>query len=626
MDGGINRLRRRAVLAIFAMLVLTAWGVLNLQSTLGLDNISLPAGFVHATLRVLAIASGAGIAVYLVRKRDRPDLSDLYIGSPELRTERDAGLEIFKAESYCLRVYDGDVSRLFTAMLTDLPSYLFRINDDIKLSHGQLESTTTLHLRMRPPVETTPINCQATRTILVPVIMARKGLLFDNLQVTDASGRVLPTLSQWEARGVTALAVRALFGFVNEDSARRGITLPWRRRALEQAEANLKAAYVEIMTDAICLVGAPDKLAKASATRHLSERRDKALKRLADLRSVMAPEFYERLEAVCLSLADNYLIIAEVPKPSGTNLIVKYTARTETERSLPRGKERLRARLGLDPHMVDVAMPRILQADSYHCQITAPPGLHVFSHHLEALGGNKPLRQTDFQIGGVQQYVRLYHEESRTIAHLYVRRHGSAFAVSDVRGSERIGSGVKSVLSLRETPPGMLGSAATLATVVATVMLFLTITRLGLTDQRSTGSSLPALLFTVPAFISAALGRGVDGSRMTRSSLITYFGLFAVFITSIGATLLYAYDATTNLATEVSIALWPGSAPWQTDWIWLGLSIVTWGVAIFLIRERRDQTRYYLDNLQRAGDRHTAPNEDLTTADETTTLAERKKS
>ncbi|CAM4151345.1 hypothetical protein KIPE111705_42865 [Kibdelosporangium persicum] len=625
-DGGTNRLRRRAVAAILLMLLLIGWSVLDLQKVFGFADVAMSADFVHAALRVSTFVCVLALAVYLIFKSDRPQLDNLHVGSPKLQAELDAGMEIFKAERYCLRVYTDEVSRLFTAMLANLPSYLFRINEDIKLGHGNLEATTTLHLRMQPSVDDEPIDCEKAETILVPVIMARKGLLFDNLLVKDASGRVLPTLSQWETRGLTALAVRALFGFIDEAPPPRPTWLDRIRRkkvVAPEPDDELLTAFVEIVRDAICLVGSPTMLATQESARGLNDRRDRALDRLADLRAKMPDGLYQRLSEVCRSLADNYLIIAEVPKPSGTNLIVQYTAHTQNERSLQRGKEKLRARLGLDPHMLDIAMPRMLQADSYHCQITAPTGLHVFSHHLEALGGKTPLKQENFQVGGVQQYVRLYHEESRTVAHLYVRRHGAAITTSDVRRAKGIGSGVKSVLSLRETPPGMLGSAATLATVVATIVLFLTVTRLGLAGDQTTGSSLPGLLFAVPAFIAAALGRGVDGSRLSQSSLITYFGLLLVFITSISATLLYALDAAKRLPTEVMIELWPSAVFWPTDWIWLGLSLVTWGVAIFLIRERRDQTRYYLANLQRAGQRQSRRNVSLTPADQPATLTGR---
>jgi hypothetical protein len=631
LDGGINRLRRRTVAVILAMSILTAWSVLDLQDVFGLTDFAVSAGALHNTFRVVTMISALALAGYLILKHDRPILDQIHVGPPRPANDIDTAIEIFKAESYCHRTYQGSMSRLFTEMLTNMPNYLFRVSEDIKLTQGQLEIDTTLHFRTQTAVDRDSPAEIAGQTILVPVIMASKGLLFDNLQVKDASGRVLPTLSQWETQGLTTLVVRSLFGVVADSPLHaRG----WRQRLRDsfgnklsrQSREELETAFVEIIVDAIGTVGGPARIAPdgIEMARDLHERREHALNQLDELKTRMPAEIFDRLTEVCRALTENYLIVAEVPRPAGTNLIVQYTYDSVEERSLARGQERLRARLGLDSYIVDVPMPRILQADSYHCQITAPAGLYVFSHHLEALGGKDPLKQEDFTVGGVQQYVRLHHEESRTVAHLYVRRHGSAITASDVRRSQRIGAGVKSVLLLREKPPGTLGSAATLAAVVASVVLFLTIARLGLSSGQPSGSSLLGFLFTVPAFISAALGRGVDGSRLSRSSLITYFGLLLVFVMSIGASLLYALDASLDLPTEVVIKVWPGAAGWHTDWLWIIFSLLTWGVAIFLIRERRDQTRYYLDNLQRASDRHNGqPAEDLTPPGRTPTLTGR---
>ncbi|MFI5908761.1 hypothetical protein [Dactylosporangium sp. NPDC051541] len=60
---------------------------------------------------------------------------------------------------------------------------------------------------------------KATGQVLIPLITARKGLLFDRITAHGAGGATLPVLSQWESRGLIALALQSLFRVARRDTS-----------------------------------------------------------------------------------------------------------------------------------------------------------------------------------------------------------------------------------------------------------------------------------------------------------------------------------------------------------------------------------------------------------------------
>ncbi len=320
-----------------------------------------------------------------------------------------------------------------------------------------------------------------------------------------------------------------------------------------------------------------------------------ALVALGTLSEAISPHWRAKLTSICRALARSYIIIAEVPVSVGRNLVVHYSSLYSPERMSTSRYERVRARWGLRPSTIDVAMTRALHADSYHFELTAPSGTYVYSHHLERLGQREPWQQKDLGDDGVPPYIELYQEEGRTNAHLHVRRQGSRPDL--MSGAPTSLPDLKSVVYLHEVPPGALGNAATLAVTTSVILLFFALTRVGLDTTAAAG--LPALVLAVPAFVASALGRGMDQEKIGRTSLTAYFGLVIVAALSVLAVLLYILDASQRLPTEVRLHLVTGTEL-HTDLLWLGLTLASSSIAVYLVRERRNETTYYLSMLRSA--------------------------
>jgi hypothetical protein len=551
-----------------------------------------------------------GSLVNIVLRRDKPDLRFVALGKPvPVPADR---AEIEGAAKYVARTYDPYAIVCFVSLLLDLPRSLARVHDEVEPVGKLLRINTLLQYRLdvarRPRTE--PATAAAARAndaqgaskppVLIPLITARKGLLFDLIVARSSSGAALPALSQWEARGLTALAVESLFLL-----ARQETTGDVGSNALNRADR-------EIMTNvitAVCRVGGAKRRPQSQETAPTAEHRDDGpqedpdLRRINDLSRDISPLWREKITSICAILARSYIVVAEVPPPNGANLVVSYNCSYSPERMNVTPYEQLRARLGLSPYTLDLPMTRALHADSYHFELTAPPGCYIFSHHLEALGGRDPLRQDDFKQNDRQPYVRLYHEEGRSIAHLYVRRQGARLDLVADKPQDLDLPDFKSIVHLREIPPGALGNAAILATLTAIGVLFFTLTRIGL--EGSGGSvGLPALVLALPAFLAAALGRGLDHERVGRASLTAYFGLQLVTLVSLAGVLLYVLDSGRKLATEVDLRLSFANVTLHSDALWLSLSFGAAVLAVFLTRQRRNATKYYLAMLERTAVRN----------------------
>lgn len=559
---------------------------------------------VHVIFGLLAVAA----LIVLVLVRERPDLDRIALGRPV--AEPVSHEEIRDAAGYVARNYDPYAIACYINLLLDLPRSLARVHDEVEPVGRVLRVRTSLQYRIDIPRPKAPQQVHGAgkppesgqagegesgggssgRQVLIPLITARKGLLFDLVSATDAKGEKIPVLSQWEVRGLTALAIESLFLLAHQETSQGKVP------------AVLKLVDRLIMNRAIvavCRPAAPrTKSHKNSGDSPKASEVDAAIARIDRLSDEISPEWRAKISDICKVLAKSYVVVAEVPAPETMNLVVNYSSLYSPERMHVSPYEQLRARFGLAPYTLDVPMTRALQADSYHFELLAPAGCYVFSHHLEALRSRDILRQSHFNINGRQQYVRLHHEQGRSVAHLYVRRQGGRFDLRSSAPEERVLWNFKSIVYLREVPPGTLGNAAMLASLTAIVLLFFTLSRAGL-DASAAAAGLPALVLALPAFVAGALGRGLDHERIGRASLTAYFGLQSVMSLSLAGVLLYVFDAAKDLPTEVSLTLVPGGAIY-TDVLWLILSFLSLVLAAFLIRQRQEATKYYVGMLARA--------------------------
>ena len=280
-----------------------------------------------------------------------------------------------------------------------------------------------------------------------------------------------------------------------------------------------------------------------------------------------------------------------------------------------------RDNFGLKPYIIDIPLhPYALLVEAYHQQIDAEPGEYIFYHHLERLKSQDPVNEKDLCAGDLKPYARLYSDEGKPNAHLYIRRQVTpsksslteqpSSSAAETAQSETF----KSVLELREIPPGTLGAATTIALASATIISFFAITHIGLDIdinaddaqaeqiKATLNSDVPALLLALPAFVGVLIGSWLDLSRLRRASLTTYLALAGTMFLSLGSALYFVFDANRKLPTSLTIAA-VGGTEITTDWIWIVLMAVAITHFLFLSRKLVYESRHYAERIRKRIDK-----------------------
>lgn len=588
---------------------------------------AIPWGVAPPVVNVVLLLCAAGALWYHQEKfKSTSEFSDEIRSTapgPPIPTAPEI-VALAKAEDYVDDHYDPEAIDYFRRALTELPDYLSRVDEVMEVDGRRAMLRTELVFRgLSNHMDCTSLTNDVTAdnpkpspgstenvmpkgptpTVLVPLVAAKKGRLFDAFSAFDSSGASITTLPQSMVRGLLAVVLRMFF-----DEAMRSTTGEGGLGDLSPSDYTAQRhRWLGLVKDTVGAVPPPGQRQIDFA---------QAVRAIESLTGDFTDENHAtlRLRKLCRSFIENYIIVVEVSRPAGDNLKLAYSHVVEFKRQISSKKDKsfpgdrlayLRAKHGLMPLTLDAAMTWPLQADSYHFELSAPEGTYVYDHHLEELKSNTVLRQEQFVINDAQQYVRLYCEEARSRAHLYIRRH-----LNDLRDTGRSGGempDLKSVIQLREVPPGGTGNAFTVAALTALIIAYFAIFRVGLdpTLDQASGphpansgpQDIPAVILTLPAFLAAAIGRGMDSTSLSRISLRTFYCLWTVALLSVLAVLLYIYNAARNPFIVVSVSLFGHHGSY--DMAWVALAAASICVAAYLRREKRAERFYYLQLIHR---------------------------
>jgi hypothetical protein len=544
---------------------------------------------------VLAVATvGLIVLHWRVRHHPGPRVRTNAVGRPV--PEEVDHADLIRAEEFVTNRYSAATIECFVQMLARLPDYLPRVDERMEVDGaiGLVQTRLTYrqpstivsreHLRkIRVAAQgSTPNPSNSNQgelepeTILVPLVSVRKGLLFDGFEACNGGGAALPTLSQWEVRGLLLIALRALF----------------LQALIPGSESAPQSPYPTKVERHI-----PLQVAKRTICATLGRDKDRSSAELqATLKQIdvlddsrFSSDWKGRIKEFCASLARDYVIVVEVPRPKQENFVLSYRHRVTAAKVSFKLEERRRAKHGLAPVVVDAPMTWALRPDSYHFELQAPKGQFVYEHHLEELESNKPLKQSNFQPNAVQQYLRVRHEQGHSLAHLYMRR------VRYATESSSVIPDFKSVIRFKEVPPGVLGSAVTSALFTALVISYYAFIH-GAQPNSSTATSSQAvltLLLAIPAFLAAALGRGITSESLSRASLTTFYGLWTMVATSLASVFLFLFDI--NRFPFLKFSLYIGPLQQDVNAIWTSLALFSITMYIWLRKMKSDQRRYYLE-------------------------------
>ncbi len=495
--------------------------------------------------------------------------------------------------------YDEAALNLFAGILAGIPHYLYRVNEHaaIEADGPRLRLTTYLDFDLRHSYhgdeprseqESSPI----PDVLILPFVWLASGTLLDDFSVTDADGSHLSTLSYNQSRGLVAYALSLLFEMANRDVDTVDEKVTRSRASTDRA--TVQNALVRRLVAAMC---APGPLAKQSGRER--ESRESAMNGV-DVFPI-SDVWRDRIKSFCRQYMDNYFIVVEVPGRNEPHLGISYTHCVPLDSPTSYPFNQWRERFGLNPSTIDVVpSPFFLQVQAYHLEIYSQPDQYVFDHHLEYLESNVPVVQEQYTGLISKPYIRVYHEEGRPNAHLYVRP-------QEISNTANVGglSRVKSIVQFREIPPGALGGATAVAFASAVIISFFALTRLGLATAGGTGpapsfpTDIPALLLALPGFVTVLFGSWIELSRLRRASLTTYLALVGTMCFSLVASLYYLYSSVRPVKGTFSLYMLNSHVAITTDAGWLILMTVSVTHFLFLFRQVVSELKYYGNCIRR---------------------------
>jgi hypothetical protein len=427
-------------------------------------------------------------------------------------------------------------------------------------------------------------------SLILPIMQVKKGVLIDILDTQDINGASLPVLSQSEVRGFIGRIVSQLYCQVYV--GRRSYDL-----------RNLSAQDLAPLYLVLAVIDQMERIddKELRTVIKLLNTQLKSLEQSEDLtpeRKALGKFLIQIVEY----FAHHYVLAVEVPWPTEHYVILKYKKSLPIYAQANSIRDRWRLRLGLRPYRFTIPLWLPYFYQSYHFRMIATPGQHVGSHFLLQLpsgsqefsnggtdvpSGNEQVRvlqPEDFQ--GTKDHLQIHTQSGLPYAHLYTRNF-------HLRGAANWAT----VVHFFETPPGALGSAAAIALVTALLITFSGL----IGPLPNEGSGIFSVLLASPALIASYVGLQADSESLLRTSLVSRIGLIFSTGLAVASAVLYVAQSRKALLTP----LWEISFLGQTVTLhisiwWLVLSLLSWGLAAFLLGTLVDRGRIYMSDIQRA--------------------------
>lgn len=405
----------------------------------------------------------------------------------------DANREILQAMIRVSQKYPNPVIRLYGQMLVDPARYQVRISDQAEPVGECLRVTVSTTFTSFPD-ELAELKTAKSPVMLIPMVMTTKGTMLDNVDTFDGTGATVPFLSQDDARGLVAHVVQGLF------------------------ENTFGEGHETVLFALLRLVFRPGRVPSLDALTYFDEV-------VKSVRSSADHAKLAKLRRICSFLVRNYVIVGEVPLPTGYKFVLRYSKTVPLYGRVDSPKRKRRVRLGLQPNTYVIPLNLPFTANSYHFRMQAGPNSYVKVHYVQYAKSGKTVRQEDIRAMSEHAYLRVRHRQALPYAHLYTRRFETCRNPRDL---------VMQVV-FDEVPPGTLGLTFYLAFLSALVITTLAFVA-PVNNDRVAGDVLAFLLAISPV---AATFVGYSMEKLQRSSLTTFVGLVVTGLTSIVAALLY---------------------------------------------------------------------------------------
>jgi hypothetical protein len=434
--------------------------------------------------------------------------------------------------------YEVDDLELLGDMLMRPDIYMQRAIVDAEIQHQKLRVTVSLDIYV-------PHRCRINdKSVLVPMAWARKGALFQDLEVTDRSGHAISILSRWETKALISLIVQQLFRLAYCDGQP-----PATADQAARCDAVRDCAW---MDDSDSHGGVQSALTAAKVEAIQAGTYDVVI--------------HQNLIRLCVLFNEYYVLLTQVK--ANSHAIVRYAKTTPLYTEMGGIKDNLtkyytRLILGARPHRIVAPIDLPFMVNSYHFRLTGETGLYVKSHYLMDMDRNEVISNRHFDSRpDPKPSVRLEQPSGLPYAHLYVRN----FSFVNDRS-------MATVVTFNEVPPGTLGMASAVSAVTSALLVGFTVVR-EYHHELADIKSFPPFLLAFLALLASWLGFSSDREVLLRSSLLGRLGLIATTVLSLASALLYTTGDWLNKPVIVISLLGGAWAPRVNAW-WFALTSIS---------------------------------------------------
>ena len=399
-----------------------------------------------------------------------------------------------------------------------------RVTDEYSAGRRTLTKKVVLELDHR--VLTRPDNSarqrrrpDTSRDIVVAMTLPHKGALYDQLEITDGEGKILPSLSHLEYRMLATRTLRvllraALHGGRMTEQARRAESLALREiirfAGVERMQGESRSNFAVRVAD-------------------LKARKNAAYDAIREIKGA-DPRYLDLAIEFTAKLAGNYAIVVLAPAAELQRSVIVYTREIIPDLQVARFttldgvRERIRMYLGTRPNSLVVSARNAVSCQSYHLVVKSSPDLFLGDFDTSSIRTSAHRGDSGKRLA---PYWRVRGRRGQDYFHMYTR------ALESNEGRR-----LNVRLNFFEVPPGSIGRAALAALAICLVTMtigLLVVTGRGL---EAVDTPIVSFLLAVPGIAAAWMGFETRNDQLFEGTVVSRLSLVVTFALSFAAAVL----------------------------------------------------------------------------------------
>ncbi|KJF18048.1 hypothetical protein [Acidithrix ferrooxidans] len=418
--------------------------------------------------------------------------------------------------NYLVDRYHESLVHRYLELVQHGPDYIHRITDTVQINGDTVNRSLSVDLTIpddlpEPNAKTGEPRRSRSSLSLVPLMRGRRGRLFDNLNVTSASGTSLSVLAQEENKLLASLMLETQFRKIvpaNIGNLEPNFDTVWKIGQTISNIPYMEPPIAKIIFDKY--FGNTDQLKMIGITDD----------NMTDLRKLA--EFF----------VYSFLTTAEVTAGPLEKVLIKYSydskyrddAQYRDDFETPNLISRMRMLLGQSPYSLRFRIPLAFNAQSYHFRMDAPPNCYCAVQRVLARSGTA-LTGPD---GNPVHHLEEWEPPHKRVQYRSTTAHPTIYAHIYIHGLHKVDhEPLFARVIFYEIPPGSIGTVTIISSITAFALLVLTIVFHWLVAAPSGQPAIAGLVVALPATAAFWLQPTFEKRDLVTAPLSSRVGLLA---------------------------------------------------------------------------------------------------